>query len=237
MFLDDLIKKNNLTRHLLAVGAVMPETMVNDLCDGAVSIGDCPAKYVREMAKILGVTMDSLTEQGLAEAALIESYETEGPDYLISALDIYRKGLASGSDMLDRHWNELYECISRAAFHDRVITKENADYLRTRYIYGKGAPVNGRHYKEKASRKILFTGKSDDFAKIADNCTYYLGKDASEKAVLSGEGDFKEFEKDFPFVWEKDLLSALKATDPTLILCLGFSGNAADIISENLLPY
>ncbi len=62
------------------------------------------------------------------------SYEYGLPDYLQHDLDVYKEGLRTKSDILDCLWGELYGSINMAEISDGVITAENADYLRKKYL-------------------------------------------------------------------------------------------------------
>lgn len=62
------------------------------------------------------------------------SYEYGLPDYLQHDLAAYKEGLRTKSDILDCLWGELYGSINIAEISDGVITAENADYLRKKYL-------------------------------------------------------------------------------------------------------
>lgn len=67
----------------------------------------------------------------------INSYEYGLPEYLQHDLDAYKEGIKSNSSLLDCVWGELYGSINIAEISDSAITKEHADYLRNKYLWGK----------------------------------------------------------------------------------------------------
>ena len=66
------------------------------------------------------------------------SYEYGLPDYLQQDLDAYKNGLKNGSGLLDCLWGELYGSINVAQINDGAITPEHADYLREKFLWGRG---------------------------------------------------------------------------------------------------
>ena len=47
-----------------------------------------------------------------------------------------KKDLKNKSPLLDCPWGELYGSINIAEINDGIITKEHADYLREKYLFG-----------------------------------------------------------------------------------------------------
>ena len=78
------------------------------------------------------------TESGIHRTECEHSYEYNLPEYLQRDLDEYKNGLTNGSDLLDCLWGELYGSINIAEINDRLITPEHADYLRQKYLWGRG---------------------------------------------------------------------------------------------------
>ncbi len=73
-----------------------------------------------------------------AEEERIRSYEYGLPGYLQHDLDAYKEGLKNSSTLLDCLWCELYGSINIAEINDGAITPEHADYLRQKFLWGKG---------------------------------------------------------------------------------------------------
>lgn len=79
--------------------------------------------------------METLTESGLRSADRERTFEYGLPNYLQQDLDAYKEGLRNGSDILDCLWGELYGSINLAEISEGVITPEQADYLRQKYLW------------------------------------------------------------------------------------------------------
>ena len=58
------------------------------------------------------------------------------PEYLQHDLDAYKEGLKNKSDLLDCLWGELYGSINIAEINDGAITREHAEFLRNKYLFG-----------------------------------------------------------------------------------------------------
>lgn len=63
------------------------------------------------------------------------AFEAGLPDYLKHDLDAYKEGLQTGSTIIDCLWGELYGSINMAEISDGVISPEQADYLRNKYLW------------------------------------------------------------------------------------------------------
>ena len=66
-----------------------------------------------------------------------QDYEQGLPEYLQNDLDAYKEALENGSNLLDCLWGELYGSINAAEITDGVITQEQANYLRRKYLWGE----------------------------------------------------------------------------------------------------
>lgn len=134
MIIDKLLKKRNMTKYRLAVESGIPHATLSDICSGKTKLEKCSAETVYKLAKVLGVSMELLTVEGIQQAELERTYEYDLPNYLQHDLDAYKEGLKTKSPILDCLWGELYGSINMAAISDGVITPEHADYLRRKYL-------------------------------------------------------------------------------------------------------
>ena len=66
-----------------------------------------------------------------------EMYERNLPPYLAHDLEAWKKGVEEHSRFLDCLWGELYSSINIAEINDSLITHEQAQYLRDKYLWGK----------------------------------------------------------------------------------------------------
>lgn len=134
MMIEALLKQRHMTKYRLAVESGVPHTTLNDICSGKTKLEKCSAETVYKLAKVLGVSMETLTESGIREAEREKAYEYGLPEYLQHDLDAYKDGLKTKSPILDCLWGELYGSINMAVISDGVITPEHADYLRHKYL-------------------------------------------------------------------------------------------------------
>lgn len=136
VIIDELLDKCNMTKYRLAVQSGIPHATLSDICSGKTRLEKCSAETVYKLAKVLNVSMELLTEDGIREAEREQSYECGLPEYLQHDLDAYKKGLKAHSSLLDCLWGELYGSINMAEVSEGEITPEHADYLRQKYLYG-----------------------------------------------------------------------------------------------------
>lgn len=136
MIIEELLDKCNMTKYRLAVQSGIPHATLSDICSGKTRLEKCSAETVYKLAKVLNVSMELLTEDGIREAEREQSYEYGLPEYLQHDLDAYKKGLKVHSSLLDCLWGELYDSINMAEVSEGEITPEHADYLRQKYLYG-----------------------------------------------------------------------------------------------------
>ena len=122
MILNDLLEQRNMTKYRLAVQAGIPHATLNDICSGKTKLEKCSAETVYKLAKMLGVSMEALTEDGILQAERERAYEHGLPEYLQHDLDAYKEGLKNHSTLLDCLWGELYGSINMAAISDSAIT-------------------------------------------------------------------------------------------------------------------
>lgn len=76
-----------------------------------------------------------LSQTGMTQVAIEQSYEYGLPNYLQHDLDAYKDGLKNGSTLMDCLWGELYGSINIAEINEGAITPEHADYLRKKFLW------------------------------------------------------------------------------------------------------
>ena len=135
MVIDTLLEKRHMTKYRLAVEAGIPHATLNDICSGKTKLEKCSAETVYKLAKVLGVSMETLTESGIRAAERERTYEHGLPNYLQHDLDAYKEGQKTNSSILDCLWGELYGSINLAEISEGVITPEHAEYLRKKYLW------------------------------------------------------------------------------------------------------
>ena len=136
MIIEELLVKRNLTKYRLAMQSGIPHATLSDICSGKTKLEKCSAETVYKLSKVLNVSMELLTEDGIRQAEREQAYEFGLPEYLQNDLEAYKNGLNTRSSLLDCLWGELYGSINMAEISDGIITSEHADYLRQKYLFG-----------------------------------------------------------------------------------------------------
>ena len=136
MNITEYMEQKKITKYRLSKLSGIPYSTVSDICSHKTRLEKCSAETVYKLAKVLGVSMKMLTVAGIQNAERERAYEYGLPEYLQHDLDAYKEGLKSKSDLLDCLWGELYGSINIAEINDRVITREHAEFLRNKYLFG-----------------------------------------------------------------------------------------------------
>ena len=62
MMIIELMEKQNITKYRLAKKSGVPYSTINDICSGKAQLEKCSAETIYRIAKVLGVSMESLIE-------------------------------------------------------------------------------------------------------------------------------------------------------------------------------
>ena len=145
MNMRTLLSQRNMTMYRLSKISGVPKTTVIDICSGKSSIGGCEAKTVYQLSKALEcsmeflLTMDTDLYEPNTGLPKDKSYLEKGlPQYLRTSLENMKKSWEiEDSGKRDMHW-DLYWCELNADINsaevDQVISTEQADYLRNKYL-------------------------------------------------------------------------------------------------------
>ena len=135
MNINQFLKEKGMTKYQLAKLSRVPNATLSELCSGKSRIEKCSAETLYKIAKTLNVPMELLIEDAIKESERKRSYEYGLPQYLQHDLDAYKNALSSGSPFIDCLWGELYGSINAAEITDGVISSEQANYLREKYLW------------------------------------------------------------------------------------------------------
>ena len=69
MYLNDLLTEKKISKYRLAKESGIPQTTVIDICSRKARIEKCSADTIYKIAKVLGVSMESLIEQEMESTA------------------------------------------------------------------------------------------------------------------------------------------------------------------------
>ena len=143
MSINEILIQTGMTKYRLQKLSGVPHATLNDLCSGKTRIEKCSGETLYRLAKVLGVSIETLLEGTMEEKLRTErivilrekSYEYGLPSYLQHDLDAFKEGLKKGSSLLDCLWSELYSSINIAEINEGAITPEHADYLRNKFLW------------------------------------------------------------------------------------------------------
>lgn len=142
MTIGELLEKRGLSRYRLSKESGVPWATLSDICSGKTKMNRCSAETLLKLSKALGISMEELLllETGKDRDSKgkpnNKAYlETGLPGHLQKALDEYIQGEKDGVSYMDCLWGELYGSINACQWGDEI-TKEHADYLRKKYLYG-----------------------------------------------------------------------------------------------------
>lgn len=62
MYINELLQKENISKYRLSKESGVPMTTIADICSGKAKLDKCAAGTLYKIAKVLGVTVDSLLE-------------------------------------------------------------------------------------------------------------------------------------------------------------------------------
>ena len=70
MIINELLQSENITKYRLSKESGVPQTTINDICLGKVSLEKCSVGTIYKIAKVLHVTVDSLIESEIAKRSV-----------------------------------------------------------------------------------------------------------------------------------------------------------------------
>lgn len=140
MTIQQFLREKNMSRYQLSKESGVPWATLADICSGKTHLEKCSAGTVAKLAKALGVPMERLLE--LRAGTEGADGRPEGAGYLESglpasvqkAIDEYVQGEKEHVLYLDCLWGELYGAINANQWGG-CLTVEQADYLRTKYLF------------------------------------------------------------------------------------------------------
>lgn len=140
----DLLKEKGLSRYQFAKENDIPLNLFMDICDGEQKLETCSDDILFKLSKAFEMSTDELFQ--LKVGLPVDNHgkpkdrtylETGLPGHLQKALEDYIEGRQEGVSHLDCLWGELYGSINACQW-ENSITKEHADYLRKKYLFGEG---------------------------------------------------------------------------------------------------
>ena len=60
MLISEQLKKQNMSKYRLSRESGVPQTTINDICNGKAELDKCSAGTLYKIAKVLGVTVEEI---------------------------------------------------------------------------------------------------------------------------------------------------------------------------------
>lgn len=143
MTIGELLQKRGISRYRLSKDSKVPWATLSDICSGKTKLERCSVATLSKLSKALGISMEELLlletgkDMDPEGKPKIKTYlETGLPEHLQKALEEYIQGEKDKVSYMDCLWGELYGSINSSQWGGEI-TKEQADYLRKKYLYGE----------------------------------------------------------------------------------------------------
>ena len=140
--LQEAMSERNISRYRLSKVSGIPWATLSDICSGKTELERCSAGTVLKLSKALGMTMEETLdlETGLVSETHdvpedLSYLEIDLPDGLRAAIEEVRRGFERENPNIDLLLDTLYGEINANLWSDEI-TKNQADYLRSKYYYG-----------------------------------------------------------------------------------------------------
>lgn len=126
----------NMSRYQLSKDSGLSWTEVSDICCGKVPLLKCENDTREKLANSLNLPVAALSEleTGPQEQASVQ--EIGIPDFLQKSINDCIRGESEQCGYLDCLYDDLYGSINSAQWGGDI-TKEQADYLRKKYLFGE----------------------------------------------------------------------------------------------------
>jgi len=128
----DLLDEKKLTIYHLSKISKIPLSTLFDIKSGKSNIFNCKGSILLKLSKTLNVTIEQLLS--LEYQPYNKAYEENIPIFLKHSLTQYKKGIKTKNTLLDCYFMELNSDINVAEV-ENLITKEQATYLRNKYLW------------------------------------------------------------------------------------------------------
>lgn len=140
MTIQKLLKEKGLSRYKLCKISGIPWATFADIYSGKTQIEKCSAKTLSKLSKALDLSMEEVLMLEIEPADIDgtptdKSYlEVDLPPSIQKAIKEYIIGEKENVLHLDCLWGELYGAINASQW-DNSITLEQANYLRSKYLF------------------------------------------------------------------------------------------------------
>ena len=130
--LDEL----NMSRYQLSKACGLPWAAVSDICRGKLPLSQCDDGMLDRLANSLQLSTQALLDLETDPQEDQPDLESGLPGFLRKSIHDLRKGELAQVSYLDCLYDDLYGSINSAQWGGEI-TKEQADNLRKKYLFGE----------------------------------------------------------------------------------------------------
>ena len=132
MTFNDLLIKKDMTVYKLSKESGVPKTTIFDISSGKSNILDCSGRNLLRLSKALDISIEELLN--LDQELYNPYYDKNIPSFLAESINNIKKAKKKRSSLLDCYLDETNSSINVCEV-ENLISKEQADYLRKKYLY------------------------------------------------------------------------------------------------------
>ena len=134
MTIWERLDQMNLSRYQLARACGLSWAEVSDLCMGKQPLPQCGDETLERLAQAMGLSRQELLELETGPQALALDPESGLPGFVRRSIDNLLQGELEQGSHLDCLYDDLYGSINAAQWGGDI-TREQADYLRKKYLF------------------------------------------------------------------------------------------------------
>lgn len=131
MTINDLLIEKGFTVYKLSKISGIPKTTLFDIFSGKRNILECRLRVVLKLSDALGISINDLVS--LDPVLYNEAYEKNLPEFLLKDIKIIKDRRNINKPLFDCYLDETISSINVAEV-ENLISKEQADYLRNKYL-------------------------------------------------------------------------------------------------------
>ncbi len=144
MTINEILKEKGMSRYSLSKTSGIPWATLSDICSGKTSLTRCNAQTLQKLAtafemtieEVLALTIETSKQQENGKPQDRSYLEANLSAHLQNSINDYIQGEKDKVSYMDCLWGELYGSIN-ADLWSGVISEEQANYLRAKYLYGE----------------------------------------------------------------------------------------------------
>lgn len=133
MTIETFIEKKGYTVYKLSKESGISKTTLYDIVSGRSNLFECRVRVVFKIAKTLNCTIEELLK--LDPIEYNPAFEKNLPEFLQVDIDFLKDKRHKNCSLMDCYLDETNSSINICEV-ENIISKEQADYLRKRFLWG-----------------------------------------------------------------------------------------------------